>query len=298
MNLEPTEPKKKVLAIEDKDDFSQEVKKNTCNKAVAHARSVISLYEKYNGDFKNFPDYKSKKEMTEDVKELKEGNWGDCSQSEQATIKKAIKLYDENQNKKPEKKPSEKTTKNFKVERSERTRLINDLSQEMGKKFDPFKILGIKASEETPELVKSRCRELRLKEHPDKGGDKGKFDLIQKACDILLKTETLIVQGKAEKKNVPEGVSENVLKSLIKQLLDMITLKEIKKQKSKKDLEELFKTAVSYFNNIQKTFSNKYGFKTKKEQRAWFEDNGLSFDKYDTENNLLRRRVKEQLKKV
>jgi hypothetical protein len=227
------------------------------------------------------------------AQKIREGKEGKKEPEKKEPEKKLLAIED-----KPEKKP-EKTKKNFKVERFERTRLINDLSKEIGKKFDPFKILGIKASEETPELVKSRCRELRLKNHPDKGGDKEKFDLIQKACDILLKTQTLInEEGKEEKKNVPEGVSENVLKSLIKELLEMITLKEIKKQKSKKDLEELFKTAVRHFNDIQKTFSNKYGFKTKKEQRAWFEDNGLSFDKYDTENNLLRRRVKEQLKKV
>jgi hypothetical protein len=298
------QPKKKVLAIQDKDDFSQEVKAQRCANAVAHAESIIRLYEKYNGVFKDFPDYKSKKEMMEDLKELKERNWGDCSQSEQAKIKKAIRVHEENE-KKPKGKVKEavekiekKSDKGFKVERFERTQKLNQLSENMGKKINPFKVLGIKASEETPELVKKKCRELRLKEHPDKGGDPEKFDLIQNVCRILLDTQTPIVKGKAEKKNVPEGVSEDLLKSLIKELLDMITLKEIKKQKSKEDLEELFKVAVNYYNDIQKTFTNKYGFKTKKEQRAWFEDNGLSFDKYDTENNLLRRRVKAQLKKV
>lgn len=85
---------------------------------------------------------------------------------------------------KKDKKP-EKKKKDFKVERFERTKMIN----EAGIK-NPFKILGIKAREETPELVKKKCRELRLKNHPDKGGDKDKFDLIQKACDILLSTQT------------------------------------------------------------------------------------------------------------
>jgi len=182
--VKPTE-KKKVLMIEDKDDFSQSVKENMCNKAVAHAESIIRLYEKYNGDLKKFPDYKTKKELDEDVKELKERNWGDCSQSEQAKIKKAIKLYDDN-------KKSGKPERNFKVERFERTKMIQQISSEMGKTFNPFKILGMKASEETPELVKSKCRELKLKNHPDKGGDKDKFDLIQKACDVLLKTQTLL----------------------------------------------------------------------------------------------------------
>jgi hypothetical protein len=88
-----------------------------------------------------------------------------------------------------------KTEKTFKVERSERTKMINDLSLEIGKKFNPFKILGITAKEETPELVKQKCKELKLKNHPDKGGDKDKFDLIQKACDVLLRTQTILKKG-------------------------------------------------------------------------------------------------------
>ena len=91
----------------------------------------------------------------------------------------------------PAKKPAKKVDKGFKVERFERTKMINAVSDEMGKKFDPFKVLGIKARDETPEIVKKRCKELRLKEHPDKGGDKAKFDLIQKACKILLDTQTI-----------------------------------------------------------------------------------------------------------
>jgi hypothetical protein len=57
----------------------------------------------------------------------------------------------------------------------------------------------MKASQETPELVKSKCRELRLKNHPDKGGDKEKFDMIQKACDVLLKTQTIIKKSGNDK---------------------------------------------------------------------------------------------------
>jgi len=86
---------------------------------------------------------------------------------------------------------SKKDTKGFKVNRFDRAKMVNQISQDIGKKFDPYKTLGIKAKEETPELVKKRCRELRLKEHPDKGGDPQKFDLIQKACKILLDTQVI-----------------------------------------------------------------------------------------------------------
>ena len=87
--------------------------------------------------------------------------------------------------------PAEKEDKGFKVEARERSQMINALSLEMKKKINPYKVLGITRATETPALVKQRCRELRLKEHPDKGGDPVKFDLIQKVCKILLDTQTL-----------------------------------------------------------------------------------------------------------
>jgi hypothetical protein len=92
-----------------------------------------------------------------------------------------------------------KSERNFKVERFERTKMIQQISSEIGKTFNPFKILEMKARQETPELVKSKCRELRLKNHPDKGGDKEKFDMIQKACDVLLKTQTIIKKSGNDK---------------------------------------------------------------------------------------------------
>lgn len=92
-----------------------------------------------------------------------------------------------------------KSDKGFKVERFERTQKLNQLSEQMGKKINPFKVLGIKASEETPELVKKRCKELRLKEHPDKGGDPEKFDLIQNVCRILLDTQTITKKNDKDK---------------------------------------------------------------------------------------------------
>lgn len=101
-------------------------------------------------------------------------------------VKEAV----ENIEKKKESKPKKKD-KGFKIKRFERTEMIRKASESIGKPFNPYKILGIKASEETPELVKKICREKRLKEHPDKGGDKEKFDLIQKACRILLDTQTI-----------------------------------------------------------------------------------------------------------
>ena len=96
-----------------------------------------------------------------------------------------------------EKKETTRSERGFKVQQRERSKMIQALQfdekgQPIKPKFDPFKILGITRREETPELVKKRCRELRLSSHPDKGGDPEKFKLIQKACKILLDTQTIL----------------------------------------------------------------------------------------------------------
>ena len=124
--------------------------------------------------------------------------------------KKALAIED-----KPKKEPAKKEDRGFKVEARERTQMINALSAEMKKKINPYKVLGITRATETPALVKQRCKELRLKEHPDKGGDPVKFDLFQKVCKILLDTQTLTKKsgndkdkGEAKKKPVKDMTPE------------------------------------------------------------------------------------------
>ena len=97
--------------------------------------------------------------------------------------------------KKPVKKP--KADKGFKINRRERTKLLNEWNDERFgaglKRVKLHPILGMKASEETPALVKQKCKELRLKYHPDKNNepDKEKFDMVQRACKILLDTHEI-----------------------------------------------------------------------------------------------------------
>ena len=97
--------------------------------------------------------------------------------------------------KKPVKKP--KADKGFKINRRERTKLLNEWNDERFgaglKRVKLHPILGMKASEETPALVKQKCKELRLKYHPDKNNepDKEKFDMVQRACKILLDTQEI-----------------------------------------------------------------------------------------------------------
>lgn len=132
--------------------------------------------------------------------------------------------------------PGGSSEKSFKVERTERSKMINQLKQEYGNSFNPFKILGITAREETPELVKQRCRELRLKEHPDKGGDKEKFDKIQKACDVLTRTQTIL--KKTEKKT--EEKKEGQVKKKVGRPVGSKTILNFSKLK-KDVMDELFK---------------------------------------------------------
>jgi len=146
-----------------------------------------------------------------------------------------VKAAVEKIEKKEEKKPAKRADKGFKVERFERTQKLNELAKIMKKRIiNPYKVLGIKASEETPELVKKRCKELRLTEHPDKGGDPEKFDLIQNVCRILLDTQTIIT-----KKNDKE--KSEALKKLDKDIF--------------KDFDFFHKFAGKFFNMVDNEFS-------------------------------------------
>ena len=44
------------------------------------------------------------------------------------------------------------------------------------------------ANPKSPAQIKEICRKLKLKNHPDKGGDADVFSSIQEACDIFMKT--------------------------------------------------------------------------------------------------------------
>ena len=96
---------------------------------------------------------------------------------------------------KPVKKPM--ADKGFKINRRERTKLLNEWNDERFgaglKRVKLHPILDMKASEETPALVKQKCKELRLRYHPDKNNepDQEKFDMVQRACKILLDTQEI-----------------------------------------------------------------------------------------------------------
>ncbi len=133
--------------------------------------------------------------------------------------------------------PAKKEDKGFKVEARERSQMINALSLQMKKKINPYKVLGITRETETPTLVKQRCRELRLKEHPDKGGDPVKFDLIQQVCKILLATETITKKksGNDKENKIKELYTKLGYKSLPtpSQILDSEKLKKLKEKDTK-----------------------------------------------------------------
>ena len=105
----------------------------------------------------------------------------------------------------------EKPKRDFKINRSERKKMLGQLIDDTGgRMINLHKVLGMKPSEETPELVKQKCRELKLKFHPDKNNepDQDKFDLVQKVCKILLDTQEI---GKDKPKEEPK-VEEKIEK--------------------------------------------------------------------------------------
>ena len=182
------QPKNKVLAIKDKAK-PKESKLEELERNINEAREEL----------KNFPRparadgamgyiiqreafERNQKEIRAEIKEYRE------------EIKEEKKRLKEEE-KKPVKKP--KADKGFKVNRSQRTKLLNEWNDERFgaglKRVKLHPILGIKASEETPALVKEKCKELRLRYHPDKNNepDQEKFDMVQRACKILLDTQEI-----------------------------------------------------------------------------------------------------------
>ena len=113
--------------------------------------------------------------------------------------KEVLQLEDKPKPKEEKKKPVKKpmADKGFKINRRERTKLLNEWNDERFgaglKRVKLHPILDMKASEETPALVKEKCKELRLRYHPDKNSepDKEKFDMVQRACKILLDTQEI-----------------------------------------------------------------------------------------------------------
>lgn len=131
-----------------------------------------------------------KKDMIMKLKEL--GHWNSKNDKPEDKKKEQPKKKVETK-KKVEPKPLQiKDKQKFKIMKAERGRQIKAFRRETGSKKTPLQILGIKPADETPELVKQRCRELQRKNHPDKGGKKEDFDLIRQSCNLLMRTTEII----------------------------------------------------------------------------------------------------------
>ena len=133
-----------------------------------------------------------KADMIMKLKEL--GHWDskndkpeDKKKEQPKPKKKVVKKKEEPKTLQIQDKPKEKK-QDFKIMKAERARQIKAFRRETGSKKTPLQILGIKPADETPELVKERCRELQRKNHPDKGGKKEDFNLIRQACELLIRT--------------------------------------------------------------------------------------------------------------
>ena len=79
----------------------------------------------------------------------------------------------------------DKTKETWKFNKALRTRLNREFKKKFGKTANKILDLGLDPS---PKEVKEACRKLKLKNHPDKGGDPDTFISIQEACDLLIST--------------------------------------------------------------------------------------------------------------
>lgn len=130
-----------------------------------------------------------KSDMIMKLKEL--GHWD--SKNDKPEDKKEQPKPKKKEVKKKEDKPLQiKDKQKFKILKAERGRQIKQFRASTGSKKTPLQILGIKPADETPELVKKKCRELQRKNHPDKGGKKEDFNLIRQSCELLVRTTELL----------------------------------------------------------------------------------------------------------
>jgi hypothetical protein len=184
------QPKKKVLAIQDKPK-PKESKLEELERDLNEAREELKNLPRPSrkGNFNALTYITEKESFDKKQKELK----AEIKEYMEDIKKEKKRLKEEK--KKPVKKPT--ADKGFKINRSQRTKLLNEWNDERFgaglKRVKLHPILNMKASEETPALVKQKCKELRLKYHPDKNNEPNqeKFDMVQRACKILLDTQQI-----------------------------------------------------------------------------------------------------------
>lgn len=211
------QPKKKVLAIEDKPVDSSAVK--SIMKSLEKELSKLETFIKTRISDKSDKEplgMTFKESMDQDLQSTKNKFMDRLEDLNPKERKRIIKFMDDSwkelfskyksqakliekevkeEKKKPVKKP--KADKGFKINRSQRTKLLNEWNDERFgaglKRVKLHPILDMKASEETPALVKQKCKELRLRYHPDKNNEPNqeKFDMVQRACKILLDTQEI-----------------------------------------------------------------------------------------------------------
>ena len=116
-----------------------------------------------------------------------------------AALQRAVSKRQARKKKKPDEpvepdKPlaiADKPKKRFAVQMAQRTRLNKDFKEKYSKgsisEVLEFGTMAY-ARNVSPSQVKERCKKLKLKNHPDKGGDKELFKAIQEACDIYIET--------------------------------------------------------------------------------------------------------------
>mgnify|MGYP003641642337 FL=1 len=221
--------------------------------------------------------------------------------------KKMISEAKKNKNKKPAKKPATlllgdkpKPPPASKVpfKKTQRKQKNKDFKEKYGMNiWDALKI-GSDASPSSAELKKI-CRKLKVKNHPDKGGDEETFKAINEACEIYV--ETILKEGEAPDYEIPAALNQRQ-KDAVSNYIRMYSAKEIKKLNTRAKVETAYDNAQDLYNSIQQRFVGVVGFRfiKKSEMSDWFNDN-MGAGKYkeyvDTEK-LMKRRMNAAAKKA
>jgi curved DNA-binding protein CbpA len=188
--------------------------------------------------------------------------------------------------------------KEFGTKKVLRKRLGDDFKDKYG--ITIYRALEIpNNSDPSPSDVKTKCRKLQLKHHPDKGGDEEKFKLIQEACDIMVKTFT--EDGKDE-----VGVSPELTRTqmeAISKYIKTYSASAIKKLSTRAEVESSFDKGQDLYIEIKQRFvkvDGGFGFKKTGEMIIWFNENmpGRVYKTFVDTEKLMKRHMTAQLKKV
>ena len=185
------------------------------------------------------------------------------------------------------------SVKEWAINKAQRNRL-NQTFKEKWNNQSIYQVLGFdNNADPSPAEVKKACRRLKLKNHPDKGGEQAKFQSIQEACDIFIET----FKEKGQGTEAPSEATNTSLFAKVKAFISKYSASEIKKfTGDQSEIQAFSDKAVDMYNEIQGILTREYKFTKTIEQKDLFNELKLNYKLYNDTQKLLVRRINARVK--